>query len=947
MKKIMKVFVFVAVAAMALVSCNKQEIENPNQAVEYVFLLGHDGEDTRATLGESSVVWESGDKLGTFTPSGNNNYSSISLGDEFATVSVYANNGLAKDDKIYCYYPYNSEAGKSSEAVNLNIPTTQNGSDGKDAMPMASLPFTVKNASSSSQTEYAGEIKMANLASVIEFHVYSESTEYQSEKVKSVTFNAEQVIAGNFTFDLTAVDYSKKETLNISGYEAKTVVSTISTPVTVSANKDAATVVKMVVAPGSYTGNVVVTTDKANYTYPISTAKEFKRSGVKPLGVNLKAENRIEVDNTGLYAVVALRKSEGYYYYMTNQDAGASTKRLTATVVGTQKPTDGVTLPSTKLWNVTKNGDTYTLKSFDSGQYVSWTSGNSAVMSDDALQFNIEEAEGKYKFSFAAQKNETETETRYLGLNSTKGNNYFAAYTSSENELYLIPAIEGEEVQPTVESIEIANYTTTFTQDEDFVYGGTVTAQWSNGIKTDVTTYASFSGYDMNKLGEQEVTVTYEGKTATYNITVVEKPAEVNYYVKVTSAPADWSGTYLIVYETTPAYWDGALVPGTSSGQMGTTAGMVKTTITDGKIKSSSSVDKSVITIAKSGTGYSLKAASGSYMGMSTNNNGLKSSTNATDYVHTITLESDNTVSILSSDGYTKVAYNKSSSFFRYYKVTTVSGSPNSYPLPCLYRLESANDGGETPEPEQPTLTPRNLAFSSTTANATVGQAFTVPTLSGVTTGVTYSSSNTAVATVNASTGAVTLVGAGSTTIKASALATDQYEAGEASYTLTVSAAQGGGSTGGYTLITDLSQITSGEYVIAAKVNNKYYAMSNITFTSKINGTEVTVSNNTIAKSAATFYVVTITKSGSSYTIQSGGNYLTYTGSSTNLGSARSAYNWTIAEGTNGTFRFTSATSSRGLVFRAGTNNQFGGYALSNVKANGTEYYDVELFKLN
>ena len=637
MKKILNVFVFVAVAAMALVSCNKQEIENPNQAVEYVFLLGHDEDATRATLGESSVVWESGDKLGTFTPSGNNNYSSISLGDEFATVSVYANGGLSKGAKVYCYYPYSEGAGTVSNAVKLSIPTVQDGANGKDVMPMASLPFTVETSSTTNNTKYAGEIKMVNLASVIEFHVYSESTEYQSEKVKSITFNADQAIAGNFTFDLTAVDYSKKETLNISGYEAKTVVSTLSTSVAVSANKDAASVVKMVVAPGSYTGNVVVTTDKATYTYPISTAKEFKRSGVKPLGVNLKAENRKEVENTGLYAVVALRNSEGFYYYMTNQDAGASTKRLTATVVGTQKPADGVTLPSTKLWNVTKNGETYTIKSLGSGKYVSWTSGNSAIMSDDALQFNVEEIEGKYKFSFAAQKNETETETRYLGLNSTKGNNYFAAYTSSEYELYLIPAVEGEEVQPTVESIEIANYTTSFTQDEEFVFGGTVKAKFSNGVETDVTESASFSGYNKSVLGEQTVTVTYEGKTATYKITVVEKPAEVKNYVKVTSAPTDWSGTYLIVYESTPAYWDGSLTPGTSSGQMGTTAGMVKTTITDGKIKSSSTVDKSVITIAKSGTGYSLKAASGSYMGMSTNNNGLKSSTKATDYVHTIT----------------------------------------------------------------------------------------------------------------------------------------------------------------------------------------------------------------------------------------------------------------------------------------------------------------------
>ena len=96
-------------------------------------------------------------------------------------------------------------------------------------------------------------------------------------------------------------------------------------------------------------------------------------------------------------------------------------------------------------------------------------------------------------------------------------------------------------------------------------------------------------------------------------------------------------------------------------------------------------------------------------------------------------------------------------------------------------------NGGETPE--QPTLISRNLAFSSTTATATVGQEFTTPTLSGVTTGVTYSSSNTGVATVNNS-GVVTIVAAGTTTITASAPATDEYEAGTASYTLTVSAAQ-------------------------------------------------------------------------------------------------------------------------------------------------------------
>jgi hypothetical protein len=126
-------------------------------------------------------------------------------------------------------------------------------------------------------------------------------------------------------------------------------------------------------------------------------------------------------------------------------------------------------------------------------------------------------------------------------------------------------------------------------------------------------------------------------------------------------------------------------------------------------------------------------------------------------------------------------------------------------------------------------LSPRNLAFSSTTATATVGQAFTAPTLSGLTTGVTYSSSNTAVAEVNASTGVVTIVAAGTTTITASAPATDEYETGTASYTLTVNAAQGGGqqttttyafnskswgdSTNSWTSGKDGNQLTSGQGV--------------------------------------------------------------------------------------------------------------------------------------
>ena len=80
----------------------------------------------------------------------------------------------------------------------------------------------------------------------------------------------------------------------------------------------------------------------------------------------------------------------------------------------------------------------------------------------------------------------------------------------------------------------------------------------------------------------------------------------------------------------------------------------------------------------------------------------------------------------------------------------------------------------------------RDLAYDKTTVNHTLGNTFTAPILTGITDGVTYKSSITAVATIDAA-GNVTIVGAeGTTIITASAPETENYLAGEATYTLTV-----------------------------------------------------------------------------------------------------------------------------------------------------------------
>lgn len=85
------------------------------------------------------------------------------------------------------------------------------------------------------------------------------------------------------------------------------------------------------------------------------------------------------------------------------------------------------------------------------------------------------------------------------------------------------------------------------------------------------------------------------------------------------------------------------------------------------------------------------------------------------------------------------------------------------------------------------TRKPAGLSFPEEHYNVIMGEAFTAPVLTKETTAtVTYSSDKETVATVDAATGAVTVVGVGTARITAKAEANDEYKAGEASYLLTV-----------------------------------------------------------------------------------------------------------------------------------------------------------------
>lgn len=240
------------------------------------------------------------------------------------------------------------------------------------------------------------------------------------------------------------------------------------------------------------------------------------------------------------------------------------------------------------------------------------------------------------------------------------------------------------------------------------------------------------------------------------------------YYEKVTSAPADWSGTYLIVFETQNYCWDGSLEGGTSTGQFGHAAGHKSVTIKDNRIE----YNDSYFTIAKSGTNYSITSASGSCVGNSGTSAGLKIG----GYTCSISLNDDKTVNIISSDGNTQVLYNISASYIRFYK-TSNAGS-NSYGMPSLYKLIGDENDGETPA--EKTLV--SIAVSNPKIEYTVGDEFVEPTVTA-----TYSDGSTEDVTASAEFKGYNMSAADTYTVTVS------YSDKTTTYSIKVSAAQSGG----------------------------------------------------------------------------------------------------------------------------------------------------------
>ena len=230
-------------------------------------------------------------------------------------------------------------------------------------------------------------------------------------------------------------------------------------------------------------------------------------------------------------------------------------------------------------------------------------------------------------------------------------------------------------------------------------------------LVTDKATYRkTFSGIDK--------TFTQNARNILgINMSGATRTAKEQYYVKVTTAPADWTGDYLIVNEDENKAFNGALTT------LDATGNTISVSITDGKIKKTAQADAARFTIARSGSDYSIQAASGMYIGNGSNSNGLTSSSSA--LVNKISYNaSEQCVNIVSSGGaYLRYNDMDGQKRFRYYK----SSSYTSQKTVQLYKLDGEAGGGS----ETPTVTTGDVSGVSQT-RATLSATFTgEPTYGG------------------------------------------------------------------------------------------------------------------------------------------------------------------------------------------------------------------------
>lgn len=484
MKRIFSTLMIIAAAAMSFTSCQKQEVKDSEMiqvsGLTFTSEKPSFDDETKTEWTGETIQWSKGDKIriaytcnGIWQNAGGTATKDEASGEK--TAKIYASSALEAAAEIakfmvpenfqsategiyefYGLYPStvcSSANMKYAPSVTVEIPAEQTPStesfDPKADLMAAKSPQTYtgipKDPISLLWTRIVahGHLTLKGLKTVGE------------EKISTITLTADGEA------DMVGQHYLYLDTYNVvkaNGNNTANVLTINADNLSVDGGNVTFWACFLPCVVKSLT--VEVETDMATYTRIIETCSlDFKQNARNILSINMASAERVEKeedtsDYSGIYAILT-KRSSGNYYYMTNDLGSASTKRFTAEEAGNTLPEADVKIGSSKLWEVSKSGDYYVVRSVGSDKYITWTSGNSATLGDKGILFTITKNDGLYNLMYKANDSD-----RYLSLNNTSGNNYFALYKSGQAmNLALIPAVQSEEPDPTPVELVMSDIT--------------------------------------------------------------------------------------------------------------------------------------------------------------------------------------------------------------------------------------------------------------------------------------------------------------------------------------------------------------------------------------------------------------------------------------------------------------------------------------------------------
>lgn len=514
MKKIISWGMMLA-ATFTLTNCAK-EIDAPVQepeSVGYPFEIIASTVDTKTIVNDDfTTSWAEGDQINLFHAVGESN--EYKSDNEFTVKDVNSGNftgNLSEELKVeevydwYALYPYSSDIKTPGQQTNgytyiggrSDTPQSQTGVDNMKHIAGKNYPLYGKDTAVGVGT--TPELTMYQAATLLKVNVTNMLTAYLS--VENIAFTAPEgtSLVGTFYLDITGEDVAYADGQYVSNVANLSVADATIAP-------DATASFYLAVKPfTALTGSELkIAVNGYEKTLKMSKDVTFTAGKIKTLKFGY---DYVEEPSQDEETVVTISFAN-------------ATDRTSCSTAEQVWKKDGVTFKNTKTSessNVVDNVNPVRL-------YKNSTVTISAPSNISKIVFVCNSTDYAKSLNNSIKGSTLAGSTVSVALDGTSDT---VTYTLSDGQVRMnsltVTYVGGEYVPPVLESISISGYKTEFVQDETFSFDGVVTATYDDGSTRDVTSLATISEPNMSEVGTQRVTVTYEGMTATYEITVKEK----------------------------------------------------------------------------------------------------------------------------------------------------------------------------------------------------------------------------------------------------------------------------------------------------------------------------------------------------------------------------------------------------------------------------------------